>query len=306
MSAHVAVVIVGYRNPGDIARCIHALERSTYRDFEIVICENGGPDAFAALQAAVPLRLAGGQDVRLIEAPRNGGYAGGINIAMARAPDADAWWILNPDTEPSPGAMAALLAHLHKGYDAVGGPIYFPSGEVQSFGGVWLSWRAKGISMGYGGAPDTKPDSAAIESKQNYLLGASMFVGRHFLQTTGPMAEHYFLYCEEVDWFLRGKRRGMRLGFAPDAGIVHHQGTSTGYSRSLRARSCRAVYLDERNKMLLTREFYPARWPVAAILALVRLVGRYGRDRAFRQAAWGTAGWLMGILGRSGAPRWAR
>jgi N-acetylglucosaminyl-diphospho-decaprenol L-rhamnosyltransferase len=306
MNMHVAVLIVGYRNADDISQCVTSLAKSTYRDFEIVICENGGDAAFAALQSTIPATLPGGQGVKLVKAPSNGGYASGINIAMSESRGADAWWILNPDTEPSPGAMAALMTHLLRGYDAVGGPILYSWGEVQSFGGVWLAWRAKAVLIGHGSPKGTKPNVDSIELKQNFLLGASMFVSRKFVDTIGPMAEHYFLYCEEVEWCLRGVKHGMRLGFSPDAVVVHHQGTTTGYSRSLRSRSCHAVYLDERNKMLLTWELYPARLPVVAALALYRLVGRYGRDGAFRQVAYGAFGLLMGVCGQSGIPRWAR
>ena len=212
MSPHVAVVIVGYRNAGDIVRCLAALEKSTYRNFEVVICENGGGEAFAALRSQLPPALPNGQTVILIQAPSNRGYASGINIAMAGSREADAWWILNPDTEPSPGAMAALVARFAQGYDAVGGPIYFPSGEIQSFGGVWSAWRAKGTSLGYGAPAGTKPDTAVIERTQNYLSGASMFVGRTFVAVAGQMEERYFLYCEEVDWFLRANTAGLASG----------------------------------------------------------------------------------------------
>lgn len=306
MSVHVAVVIVGYNNPEDISRCVASLQESTYGDFEIVICENGSETSFAALQSAIPAVLPGGQSVRLVKAPGNGGYASGINIAMAESSGVDAWWILNPDTEASPIAMAALVACILRGYDAAGGPIHFPGGEIQSFGGRWLNWQAKAVSLGYGMPKGSRPDPAEIERTQNFLSGASMFVSRKFLQATGPMAEYFFLYCEEAEWFLRGISRGMRLGFAPDAVIVHHQGTTTGYSKSLRSRSCRAIFLDERNKMVLTRERYPARLPVVALLALGRLVGRYGRAGAFRQIAFGISGWFMGLCGQRGIPRWAR
>jgi len=306
MSPHVAVVIVGYRNDGDIVRCLAALEKSTYRDFEIVICENGGDAAYGALQSRLPAALPQGQAVHLIKAPDNGGYASGVNLGIAGSRNADAWWILNPDTEPSSGAMAALVARASEGFEAVGGPIHFPSGEIQSFGGVWLSWRAKGVALGYGAAKGTRPDTAVIEAAQNYLSGASMFVSRKFIATVEPMNERYFLYCEEVDWFLRAGRQGLRLGFAADAVVFHHQGTTTGYGRPLRARSGRAVCLDERNKMLLTRTFSPARLPVAAVMALIRIVIRYARRGAFVQLAYGIAGWFMGLIGQSGIPRWAR
>ena len=306
MSLHVAVVIVGYCNVADVARCVASLEKSTHPDFEILVCENGGREAFQALQSAIPDRLAGGQAVRLIEAPGNVGYAGGINIGISASKDAGAWWILNPDTEVYPDAMAALAAHHLRGYDAVGGAIHFPSGEVQTYGGIWQAWTAKALSIGNGSAEGAGPDPTDIELRQNFIPGASMFVGQNFVQAAGPMSEDFFLYCEEIEWCLRASSRGMRLGFAPDAVVIHHSGTTTGYSRSLRTRSVWSVFLDERNKMLLTRNLYPLRLPVAATLALGRLVGRYARQGAFSQMAYGAIGWFMGLCGRSGIPDWVQ
>lgn len=306
MNMHVAVVIVGYRNEGDVARCVASLEKSTHGEFEILVCENGGRSAFQALQATIPERLAGGQPVRLIEAPGNVGYAGGINIGIAASKDADAWWILNPDTEPSPEAMAALVTRHLQGYDAVGSAIHFPTGEIQSCGGIWETWTAKAYSIGFGAPKSTRPDPEYVELKQNFISGASMFVGSDFMRTVGQMSEQFFLYCEEIEWCLRAMSHGMRLGFAPDAIVIHHSGTTTGYSRSLRARSVRSVFLDERNKMLLTRNLYPLRLPVAATSALCRLVGRYARQGAFLQIVYGASGWFMGLCGQRGAPRWAR
>ena len=66
------------------------------------------------------------------------------------------------------------------------------------------------------------------------------------------------------------------------------------------------MVLDERNKMVLTRDRYPARLPVVAFLALYRLVGRYARQGAFRQVAFGIFGWFMGLCGQRGIPRWAQ
>ena len=41
-----------------------------------------------------------------------------------------------------------------------------------------------------------------------------MMASRQILETTGPMREEFFLYCEEIDWFLRATALGMRLGFS--------------------------------------------------------------------------------------------
>lgn len=305
MSLHVAVAIVAFRNPEDVRQCLAALATSTYADFEVVICENGGPASFAELTAGLPETLPSGQKVRAVLAPGNIGYAGGVNVCLAESPDADAWWVLNPDTEPRPDAMAELVARLSKGdCEAVGSVVHLPDGTVQSYGGRWRSWLARPISIGHG-TPQGKPvDKAEIERLQSYLNGASMLIGRKFLQTVGPMREDYFLYCEEVDWCLRGRKAGMRLGFAPKAVVLHHQGTSTGNERDIRRKARAPVYLNERNKMVMSRDLYPARFPVSALMALLQIFMRFGRRGAWAQVGYALDGWVAGLRGERGVPAW--
>jgi GT2 family glycosyltransferase len=303
VSAHIAVAIVGYRNIQDVSACVAALARSTHRDFEIVICENGGGDAFEALRQALPAKLPEGQAITLIQAPGNGGFASGVNICIAATPQADAWWILNPDTESSPGAMAALVSRLAQGFDAVGGTVHFANGRVQSRGGIWRAWLGRAESIGHGEPLATSPDTDDIERRQNYLSGASMLVGRHFLERAGAMPEDFFLYAEEVDWCLTAQARGLKLGFAPGADVLHRQGTTTGTTQQLSTRSWLSVYLDERNKMLVTRRHFPARLPVVAAAALLLIGLRYLRKGAVRQFGYGVSGWFAGLRGESGPPR---
>jgi N-acetylglucosaminyl-diphospho-decaprenol L-rhamnosyltransferase len=302
---HVAIAIVGFRNPDDIARCLAALESSTHRAFEVVICENGGPDAFDTLKSTLPETLPSGQPVRVILSPGNLGYAGGVNVCLGASPDADAWWVLNPDTCPEPEALSRLVDKLAKGgCEAVGSPLHLSNGTVQSYGGLWQSWLARPVSIGHGGALDAPVDAAEVERTQNYLNGASMLVGRRFVETVGPMREDYFLYCEEVEWCLRALSMGMRLGFAPDAVVLHFQGTTTGAGGHVAKRSKLSVYLGERNKMLTTRDRFPGLLPVAALAALGAHVLRFAPHGAWAQFRYGLAGWWAGLMNRRGVPSW--
>lgn len=306
MSTHVAVAIVGYNNTADIQKCVGALARSTYPDFEIVICENGNDQSYRALQDVLPASLAAGQPVRLLKSPANNGYASGINQSIAASPSSDAWWVLNPDTEPMPGALAALVRRLEQGdVQAVGGSLYFADGRVQSYGGIWRSWLARAVSIGLGSTAGTVPDTAEVEREQNYLSGASMLVSRAFIQRAGLMSEEFFLYCEEIDWCLRATQKGLRLGFTSEAKVLHKQGTSTGRSTSLKGRSKLSVYLDERNKLLVTKMHFPFRFPIASVAALLLIAARYLRKGALRQFSYGVSGWFAGLLGRRGAPNFA-
>ncbi|HEY2752438.1 glycosyltransferase family 2 protein [Phenylobacterium sp.] len=305
MSLHVAIAIVGFRNPDDVLSCLEALAAARHRDFEVVICENGGAAAFAALEARAPTVLPSGQPVQLFDAGANLGYAGGVNACMRRTPDADAWWVLNPDTRPDPVALSALVERLsHGDCEAVGGAIQLPNGLVQAYGGRWQRWLARAVSLGHGDDIAASVDPKKVESRQNFLNGASMLIGRRFLEATGPMREDYFLYCEEVEWCLRGLKRGMRFGFAPQGVVVHEQGTSTGNALNFRGRSRLSVYLGERNRLLLSRDCYPALFPVTILTALGILLVRFGKRRAWRQLAYAIEGWAAGLANSRGAPRW--
>jgi N-acetylglucosaminyl-diphospho-decaprenol L-rhamnosyltransferase len=76
-----------------------------------------------------------------------------------------------------------------------------------------------------------------------------------------------------------------------------------GAGEDVRARPGTPVYLDERNKMLLTRDLYAARLPMAAAAAGL-IVLRYAARWAWRQALRGLAGWWAGLRNRRGRPGW--
>lgn len=303
---HVAVCIVGFRNAEEVAACIAAIGRSTHADYEVVICENGGAPAEAALRAALA-PLPGGQTVTVVGAPDNPGYAGGVNRCLAGTPNADAWWVVNPDAEPEPQAMAALVARLSKGdVAAAGGTLYHPGGRVQAHGGHWRDWLARPESIGHGSPLATPADPAAIEAGTDYILGASMMIDRTFLDRVGPMREDYFLYGEEVEWFLRARALGLKLGFAPEARVQHGQGGTTGSAAAHHQRGRLPIYLDERNKLHIVRDTGAYRLVTAAPAAFALLALRYARRGAWKQWRYGVAGWWAGLKGERGKPDWVR
>lgn len=299
---HVAVCIVSYHSRPDVVACLAALGASSHTDFEVIICENGGRDAFEDLTAHLP-SLAGGQAVHVILAEGNVGYAGGINRCVQAAAKADAWWVLNPDTIPNVDALGALVQRLARSdCDAVGCVVRLGPDLVQSYGGLWRPALARAVSLGYGKPADAPVDPTQVEARQNYINGAAMLLGRRFLEIVGPMREDYFLYCEEVEWCLRAKARGLRLGFAPDAFVLHHHGASTGNTADVRTRSALSVYLDERNKILVTRDCARGWLPVAVPAALALLILRFGRARAWPQLREALLGWMAGLRGERGPP----
>lgn len=329
-----AIAMVGFRNAHDVVPCLEALTHSTDPAFAVHVCENGGPAAAADLIDAVatiaepdgavgddtPTDLVwsgrlrpGGQPVRILCPGGNLGYAGGVNRAIvdSRAtPGRDGVWVLNPDTEPEPDALAALRAHAaggpHGPYGIVGCRLVLrATGRVQLYGGRWRKWLARGYNIGLHAPADVRPDVAAVEAAMTYVNGASMFVSEAFLADAGLMDDRYFLYNEEVDWCFRGRAMGHRLGYAHDAVVIHAHGSTIGSNVVKRRRSPLAVYLDERNKLLFTRRFHPAIYPLVAVLTL-GLTAQYLRHGALRNWLVALRGWAAGVRGEEGPPPMVR
>lgn len=304
---HVSICIVGFHNHEEIAGCVAALAHSTYRDFDIVICENGGVASWEKLTAALPAQLPGGQSVECINAGANLGYAGGVNTAMRARPDADAWWVVNPDTVPERQALAALVERLSQGdCHMVGGVLYDANGRVQAYGGRWRYWLGRAVSIGMGAHIDDPVDAAAVEARMNYVLGASMLVDRNFVERVGYMRDEYFLYCEEVEWGLRAVKQGVRLGFAPQSRVRHDQGSTTGSADSIRSRKRLPIYMDERNKLNVVRDVTPMRLPVAIAATLALLSLRFAARGAWAQWGYALSGWWAGVRGERGMPSFLR
>jgi N-acetylglucosaminyl-diphospho-decaprenol L-rhamnosyltransferase len=322
----VTVAVVAYRNPDDIIGLLASLAQQSDQDMVIHICENGGPTAFSTMAAAmtsalgqgavddgalhgalrsVTLRMANGAPVHLHLAASNLGYAGGINLCLrhAAAQEWQALWVVNPDARPEADALRLMRERLRERDCGIVGArlVFAEGGKVQSYGGKWRKGIARGLNLGFGQDASVKPDAMVLEGLMDYVSGACMLVSRAFVDVVGPMREDYFLYCEEVDWCLR--RGAFKLGFAADAIVWHGHGSTIGSNSNRRKRSRLAVYLDERNRLLLTRNIYPQGFPVTALVTFA-LLSQYLVDGAAENFRHALSGWWAGMRGETGPPTW--
>ncbi len=326
MNGHTVIAIVSYHSADDVVRCLAAVSASTERDFSVEICENGGPEAFDRLSTAIAAftgqpavsappsagavacmmgQLAGSQQIRLNLASGNLGYAGAVNICLDVRKD-DAWdflWILNPDARPTPGSLQHMKDHLIAGdYAMVGARLVLSySNRIQLYGGRWRRLMARGYNIGLNQPMESEPDIAAVERQIDYVHGACMLVARDYVRNVGPMDDDYFLYCEEVDWCLKG--RHSKKGYAHQAIVYHDHGTAIGSSVKRANRSRLAVYLDERNRLLLSRRNFPALYPFILPVTLL-LTTQYLAEGAFRNFGHALSGWWAGARGEVGKPHW--
>ena len=278
--AHVAIVILNY-NTRDLLRAaigsIYA--SSTSARLTVYVVDNASSDGSAEMVASEFPR------VRLIEAPRNGGFAYGNNLALREilaidppTPDEARFvMLLNPDATLEPDALELLVAYLrtHPAVGAVGPRVLLPDGSLdlacrRSFPTPEVSfYRMTGLSrlfprsrrFGRYNLTFLDPlEEASVDS----LVGAAMLVREDVVREIGLLDEAFFMYGEDLDWCFRMKAYGWQNVYYPRA-VVHHHKRAASSKRAVP--SIRAFYNAMR---VFHRKHYASRTP-APLNALIEL-----------------------------------
>ncbi len=334
-NGRVAVLIVGFRNAGDVRECVSALGRCSPQNFDVFLCENGGAAAFQevcdelsgrgivqkhceGLACSVSARVKGlvrascyrlsNTEISLVigEAAENIGYAGGVNIWLRPLLEQHGYagfWILNPDTIPEPDALRQLVDHAKLRKKGMVGSRIVPAGDltvVHSRGLRWSPVLVRTKAVDFHAPANFEPDMDRVERLIDAPSGSSFYVTRECVEQIGLMDERYFLYYEDLDWGVRAKRR-CGVGYAWRSIVPHHGGTTIGTAARRAARSRLSVYLEFRNRILFVRNTYPGWLPWTIAILLIRAL-EYGCVGSITNAKAAYSGISAGVAGEEGRP----
>ncbi|MBS0557686.1 MAG: glycosyltransferase family 2 protein [Proteobacteria bacterium] len=215
----IGTLILNHATVTATLRCLEAMRTDLSCATRILILDNGSPgdDAkpladFAALHP---------DTIRFSASLKNLGFAGGMNLLIAQAladPAIDQILLLNSDTLPQPGFIAAMQARLDPDMrtDMVAARMVREDGAIDSLG----------ITL-------YRSTLASNRKRENEILlgpsGGCALLTRRLLEdllaTHGEwFDESFFCYAEDTDLVLRARWLGYRTAYAADA-VVHHAGS---------------------------------------------------------------------------------
>jgi N-acetylglucosaminyl-diphospho-decaprenol L-rhamnosyltransferase len=102
-----------------------------------------------------------------------------------------------------------------------------------------------------------------------------MMLTREALEDVGPLDEDFFMYCEEVDWCLRARKRGWEIYQVPAARVIHHGGQSTS-----KFREEMLVCLHRSRHLLFAKHYSPS------FIRMHRVITRVGLLRRIAETRW--------------------
>jgi GT2 family glycosyltransferase len=203
------VVVVAYGAPELLRRALTPLV-----GLPVTVVDNSSLPDIAALCVEL--------GVRYLDPGRNGGFAAGVNAALADRllPAADVL-LVNPDAEISAGEVAVLHRALRAEPDLASvGPSQAdgngrPARVSWPFPSPRAAWRE---AIGLGSA----------KRGPRYVIGSVLLLHADALRQLGGFDERFFLYAEETDWAYRAHRLGWRHREVTEVTAMHvGGGTST-------------------------------------------------------------------------------
>lgn len=228
----VSILIPNKDHVADLSRCIDSvLEKSTYRNFEIIIIENGSMeqatfDYYASLTAAQPC-------VRVIEWHEGFNYSA-INNFGFREAKGEQILLLNNDIEViTPDWLEQLLMYAQRpDVGAVGAKLYYPDRTIQHAGlGVGLLTLAGSFHKHFPASHPGYMGRLIYAQDMSAVTAACMMVPRRVYEQVGGLDEGLAVAFNDVDLCMKIRAAGHLIVWTPCAELYHYESVSRGLDR---------------------------------------------------------------------------
>ena len=224
----VAIIIPTRNNLEFLRACIDSLNKTTYRNYELVIVDNESDDPGTLdYLASLPHRV--------LRIPTPDGFSfAAINNRAVEQVNTDYVLFLNNDTEViSPEWLSAMVGYMGMSeVGAVGARLLLPDGRIQHAGVVNGYYdRMAGPAFKLTPATDNGYLSyAKVTRNYSAVTAACLLTSRLLFENVGGFDEQTFAVAyNDVDFCFRLLAAGRRIVYCPQAELIHHEGASRGF-----------------------------------------------------------------------------
>lgn len=239
----VSIITLNYNNTPVTVEFLRSVRlHCLYGAIEVIVVDNGSrKDPTQACLNEFP-------EARIILTGSNLGFSAGNNVGLTAA-KGDYFFIVNNDTEFTPGLLEGLLASFKSHPDAgLVSPkfhYFFHKGTIEYAGFNKVNvLTGRNTSIGKGEADQGQYNQSR---ETPYAHGGGMMTTRAVVSKVGMMPEIYFLYYEELDWSEQMRRAGYKVYYQPESLIYHKESMTTGKASTLK------TYYQTRNRILFMK-----------------------------------------------------
>ncbi|MFL2665781.1 MAG: glycosyltransferase family 2 protein [Flavobacteriaceae bacterium] len=244
LNKKIAIIIVNWKQYELTINCLLSLQKVEYKNWKVILVDNEyNFEKINKIKRDF-------NKVEVIESKENLGFVSANNIGIKYAIKNKFEYImlLNNDTEVNKKFLAPLVNSFQND-NSLGAvqPL------IMNYNNRAKVWNAGGYLNIFFGFPYTNK----LNNKKrqiDWITGCCIVLKTKVINKVGLMDEHFFAYYEDVDWSLRIKKLGYKLGIVESSVIFHHGTKSSNISNSEGTLSPFVHYLNIRNHIYLVKK----------------------------------------------------
>jgi len=258
----ISVALLNWNGAHLLPTCLDSLRSQTFRDFDIIMSDNGSSDGSLELIARhYP-------EVQVIRFPRNIGFCLAVNAGI-RASRGEFIFTLNNDTKLDPRCLEELVRAMRSDPGiGICAPkmLYYDDPALINSAGHACAEDMVVVDIGRG-----DPDGEWFDRSREVLgacAGAALY-RKAMLDHIGLFDPDFFISYEDIDLGWRAQWAGWRARYVPAAVVLHREGVT----RQIRGR--RSLFLAARNIV----HVWTKNWPLRLLLKHLPAASRGWRRR---------------------------
>lgn len=225
----ISIIIPNKDHAEDLDKCIKSIyEKSTYRNFEIIIVENNSCSAeimvlYEKLQSQY-------DNLKIVKWESGFNYSAINNFAVSSA-NGEYILLLNNDVEVISEDWLSQMLMLAQRSDvgAVGAKLYFPNDSIQHAGVIVGLGGVAGHAHKYFDRADPGYMArASIVQNLSACTAACLMIRRDVYELVGGLDEKYEVAFNDIDFCMKIRRAGYLIVFTPYAELYHYESISRG------------------------------------------------------------------------------
>lgn len=291
----VSIIVLNYNRPSLTIDCLKALEKQCFRDFEVVIVDNGSSKQSTALLEVYLKENPIDFKYKFLPLSTNLGFSGGNNAGL-NCTTGEFVALLNNDTEPKQDWLQELVKSMisHPEVGICASKILVYDTDIIDSAGDGFVRSLKGFKRGEG-------EKSHNFSNQGLVFGAcagAALYRRGMIDQIGFLDEEFFLIHEDSDYNFRAQLTGWKVLYIPTAVVYHKVRSSIGRWSDLE------VYYTLRNSYLVKAKNAPLGLVLfclpeilaSTITEFIYFVMKHGKARLYFRAIGGAFVLLPSML----------
>ena len=247
VNSTVAVIIVNWKKYEITSSCIKSILNSTNSNLKIILVDNESDNKKVK-------NFKYRDEIKIIQNKKNEGFskANNIGIDYALKNNYDYTILINNDTIVEKNLIEVLLKTAQaKNFSVVqplilkysGKEIWNAGGRINYFFGNFITRKKVGNSLN------------SSHELTEWFTGCCCLFKTKIFKEIGKLDESFFAYYEDVDFSLRIKKHGYKIGFTSKTHIYHYESFSSILNNSKGGKLSPYIhYLNIRNHILILKK----------------------------------------------------